>query len=39
MRSIGGECVVITGQKGAWRIRGKVEVAAFARFCAEEARD
>jgi hypothetical protein len=39
LRSIGGKCVVITGQKGAWRVRGKVDVAKFARFCANEAKD
>ncbi len=38
MRAVGGVAVTITGQRGAWRVRGKFEVARFARFCADEAK-
>jgi menaquinone-dependent protoporphyrinogen IX oxidase len=38
MRDVGGVDVTIKGQRGSWRVRGKVEVARFAKFCADEAR-
>ena len=37
MRAVGGVNVLITGQRGAWRVRGKVDVARFCKFCADEA--
>ena len=37
MRAVGGVEVTITGQRGSWRVRGKVDVVRFCRFCADEA--
>lgn len=36
-RAVGGIDVKITGKRGCWRVRGKVEVARFAKFCSDEA--
>lgn len=36
-RAVGGIDVQITGKRGCWRVRGKVEIARFAKFCADEA--
>jgi hypothetical protein len=36
-RAVGGIDVKITGRRGCWRVRGKVEIARFAKFCADEA--
>lgn len=37
MRNHGGKRVTITGRRGLWRVRAKMPVGEFARFCAIEA--
>lgn len=37
MRAVGGVEVTITGHRGSWRVRCKVDVVRFCRFCADEA--
>lgn len=37
MRAVGGVEVTVTGQRGSWRVRGKVDVVRFCKFCADEA--
>lgn len=35
MRAVGGVGVTITGRRGLWRIRGKINIKVFAKFCVE----
>jgi hypothetical protein len=36
LKALGATRLEIVGKRGEWRVRGRILVAAFARFCADE---